>query len=314
MNTYASAKEQFLSTGQFDLARATQENKPSLHKTNLFWTVLFHLGAVIAFLYFPPTWTQALVGISLYTIANLGVTFGYHRMLTHRSFRTPVWLERFSALMGSLAFEGGPITWVAQHRQHHLESDKELDPHNINRGFWYAHMLWVFERYPDWYEEGQRKKFAPDLMKDPFMCWLDKNGALLGGIIGAALLFFGGWGMFLWAFCFRIIALHHVTWFVNSASHLWGYRHFKNEQATNNWWVALLGMGEGWHNMHHAHPTSARHGMRFWEVDATWMLIWTLSKFGLVTKIKVPRPEELPWTNAYQNDEQTHATPAIIGA
>ncbi len=294
-----SAKEQYQRTGQFDLEQATKENPPRLHKTNLLWLIFFHLSSVIAFLYFDLSLSTALLALALYIVAGLGITVGYHRLLTHRSFRTPLWLERVFAVMGTLAFEGGPITWVAQHRQHHLESDKDLDPHNIRVGFWHAHLLWIFDRYPDWYEEGQRKKFAPDLMRDPFLRWLDRNGALPGAVLGVTLLMFGGWEVFLWAFCVRITLLHHATWFVNSAAHIWGYRHFKNELATNNWWVAILALGEGWHNMHHAHPTSARHGMRFWEVDVSWMLIWTLSKLGLATKIKIPKPQELPWTDEY---------------
>jgi stearoyl-CoA desaturase (delta-9 desaturase) len=278
---------------QFDLAKARSQSHTRVDKFYVLFMSAIHLGAIAALFCF--SWTALLVGVISYLVAGIGITVGYHRLLTHKSFKAPLWLERTFATVGNLALQGGPITWVAQHRQHHRESDKEFDPHNINAGFMWAHMLWVFMRYPRWYEESQRQAFAPDLIKDPYYRFLEKNHYLFPALSGALMFALGGWPAFLWGFCLRIVLMYHSTWFVNSAAHKWGYRPFREEIATNNWWVALLSFGEGWHNNHHAHPTSARHGLRAWEFDASWILIWTLKKLGLVTKVRVPAATELPW-------------------
>ena len=277
----------------FNLADSHSKTKPKIDMFYVFWLTALHIGAIASFFFF--SWTNLFTAIGLYTLGGIGITVGYHRLLTHRSFRTPRWLERIFATMGVLSMEGGPITWVSQHRQHHLESDTQLDPHNIHEGFWHAHMGWIFMRYPKWYEQGQRDVFAPDLQKDAYLRWLDKYHYLVSISVGVLLFVLGGLPLFLWGFCTRLIGVYHATWFVNSAAHLWGYRPFQKEIATNNWWVAMLAFGEGWHNTHHAHPTSARHGFRSWEVDPSWILIWTLSKFGLAKKIRLPQSSQLPW-------------------
>ena len=127
--------------------------------------------------------------------------------------------------------------------------------------------------------------------------WIDKYHYFFPMGLGAVLLLMGGPGMFLWGFCLRLVAMYHSTWFVNSAAHAWGYRPFKEEIATNNWWVAILSLGEGWHNNHHKFPTSARHGLRGWEFDLSWIVIWTMKTLGIARKVKVPAAEELPWKN-----------------
>ena len=278
---------------KFTIAKAKEIAKTQIDKSYVIYMIFMHAGAVAALFMF--SWSSLAVGVVLYFLSGMGITVGYHRLLTHKSFKTPLWVERVWATLGTLAMQGSPIIWIAQHRQHHLESDTEHDPHNINKGFMWAHIWWIFKRYPSWYEEGVKSTFAPDLKKDPYYRWLDKYPYIPSAIVGAALLGFGGLGMFLWGFCLRLICVYHFTWFVNSAAHKWGYRYFKNELATNNWWVALVSFGEGWHNNHHAYPTSARHGLRFWEFDISWMTIWFMSKLGLANKVKTPSKDSLPW-------------------
>lgn len=278
---------------KFDLAQSQLNSKTHIDYFYVFFITALHVGAVAAFFFF--SWTNLLAFFLLYVMGGAGITIGYHRLLTHKSFVCPRWLEYFWATLGASAIQGGPITWVAQHRQHHQKSDTDLDPHNIHVGFMYAHMWWIFNRYPPAHEEGQRQTFAPDLLKHSYYRWLEKYAYMPAVVLGAALFYFGGWGLFLWGFCLRSVCIYHSTWLVNSAAHKWGYRYFKDELATNNWWVAIVALGEGWHNNHHAFPNSARHGLRGWEFDFSWISIWMMKKLGLATKIKVPAKEELPW-------------------
>jgi len=283
------------------------ETAQAAAKTRFDWTALafitaFHVGAVAALFYF--SWGNLLAFGILYLFAGKGITVGYHRLLTHKSFKVPKWLERTWAVLGALNLQGGPIIWVAQHRQHHAESDTHLDPHDINKSFMWAHMFWIFKRYPVWFEDGQRSNYAPDVMKDGFYRWLDKYHYVPSLVVGAVLLGLGGFGMFLWGICLRLCWVYHSTWFVNSAAHRWGYRPFKEQLATNNWWVAILALGEGWHNNHHQFPTSAKHGLRFWEFDFSWISIWTMKKLGLASKIKLPSRDQLPWKNAADSAQE----------
>ncbi len=291
MNTEISAP--------FKIAEAREKlGKYKLHWPTALIVAAIHVGAIAAFWHF--SWTN-LIGFGVfYALGVLGITFGFHRLITHKSFQTPKWLERVFVILGLTAIQNGPIDWVAEHRLHHAESDTALDPHNINEGFMWAHMGWMFRTRPKWFSRGMFKTYAPDLMKDPFMVFAERMTLPFVWLMGISIFLVGGWGFFLWAFCLKQTVLWHVTWFVNSASHYWGYRHFKNEQATNCWWVGLLAFGEGWHNAHHAFPTSARHGLRWWELDLTWLTIKFLSIFGLATKIKLPPEESLPWTKAYK--------------
>jgi fatty-acid desaturase len=299
-----------MSTAGFKIETAKPQltGKPNWIAISL--VTLLHVGGVAALFHF--SWTNLIGLVAFYTMGVLGITVGYHRLLTHKSFQTNKLIERFFVLLGITALQNGPIDWVAEHRLHHAASDTDLDPHNIKKGFWHAHMGWMFQHRPKWFNEGMHKTYAPDIAKDPFLAWVDKYSFHLVVALGALMLFVGGWSFFLWAFCLKQVFIWHVTWFVNSAAHLWGYRHFKDEQATNNWWVALLGFGEGWHNTHHAFPTSARHGLRWWELDISWMIISTLHRFGLVSKIKLPPDHALPWKNkATDPDSEVSAQQSI---
>jgi fatty-acid desaturase len=288
----------------FNLNEAQKTAKAKLDPYYVIFMVVMHSAAFASLFLF--SWSNLAAALTLYVLSGTGITIGYHRLLTHKSFKTPKWAEYIWATLGTLAMQGSPVIWVAQHRQHHLESDDELDPHNINRGFMWAHMWWIFKRYPGWYEEGVKNTFAPDLLKVPYYRWLDRYPYIPSLLVGILLLSIGGFSMFLWGFCLRIVCVYHFTWFVNSAAHKWGYRYFKGEMATNNWWVALLSFGEGWHNNHHAFPTSAKHGLRFWEVDFSWITIWVMSKIGLAQKLKTPAKSSLPWSK--EKNKTTEST------
>jgi fatty-acid desaturase len=259
---------------------------------SLLWVGALHLGALLAFVPSYFSWTALGVCLVLHWITGgIGICMTYHRLLTHRSFATrPRWLEYVLTAIGCCASEGGPIGWVADHRNHHAHSDDEHDVHSPNRGFGWAHMLWwmtpdVTSRHvPEYY-----KKWAPDLYRDRVYRWIDSYQLVFPILLFAALYGFGGMSWLIWGGFVRTIFVLHATWLVNSATHMWGYRtHETRDSSTNLWWVALLAYGEGWHNNHHAFQTSARHGLRWWEVDMTYVAIVALSALGLARDVKLP--------------------------
>ena len=218
--------------------------------------------------------------------ACLGVTLGYHRLLSHRAFRVPHWLERFFATCGALSCQHGPIDWVGLHRHHHTFSDTDADHHNSNKGFWWSHMGWMFEPIP---ALKTVPNFSGDLIKDPYYRFLNKNFLLLQIPLGALLFWIGGWSMVLWGIPLRLVWVYHITWLVNSATHCWGNIEFDSgDESKNNWWVAALTFGEGWHNNHHAYPSSARQGLFKGQIDLTWQHIRLLNALGLAKKIRLP--------------------------
>jgi stearoyl-CoA desaturase (delta-9 desaturase) len=239
-----------------------------------------HAGAVAAFAWF--SWGALFTGLVLYVVTGLGITVGYHRLLAHQAFRAKTFVTHILATMGSLALQGGPLRWVADHRQHHFHSDSDGDPHDIARGLFFAHVGWVFYVYPKDYDQWRIRKQTKDLCRDPYLLWLEKYDFVSGFVLGGLLLLAGGLSYFLWGFCARLVFLYHSTWLVNSACHSWGYRRFQASPGNNNWLVALLAFGEGWHNNHHAWPASARHGLKPWEVDLSFALITALKKLRLV--------------------------------
>jgi stearoyl-CoA desaturase (delta-9 desaturase) len=248
-----------------------------------------HLGALAAFAWF--SWSGFFTMLALYVLTGLGITVGYHRLLSHRAFQATPLVTRVFATMGALSLQGGPLRWVADHRQHHFHSDSEGDPHDIKRGFFFAHMGWLFYVFPKQYDDRRIRARTRDLNRDPYLVWLEEHDFLPGLALGGLLLAVGGVSLFLWGFCFRLVLLYHSTWLVNSACHLWGYRPFKFATGANNWPVALLAFGEGWHNNHHAWPASARQGLRPWEVDVSWMLIAILKKLNLAFDVLLVKPD-----------------------
>lgn len=261
----------------------------SISKIHVAFMLAVHAGAVAAFAWF--SWGAFFTALALYVLTGLGITVGYHRMLAHRAFRAGTLVTRILATMGSLALQGGPLRWVADHRQHHFHSDSEGDPHDIERGLFFAHVGWVFFVYPKAYDDRRIRQQTKDLCRDPYLVWLEKYDFVPGFVVGGVLLIAGGLPYFLWGFCARLVFLYHSTWLVNSACHSWGYRSYRGAPGTNNWLVALLAFGEGWHNNHHAWPASARQGLKPWEVDVSWALITALKKLRLVWDVTLVKPD-----------------------
>lgn len=258
----------------------------SINWTVIAFMVFIHAGALFGPFTF--SWSALALAVLLHWITGgLGITLGFHRLITHRSFTTPKWFEYVLATLGSLTAEGSPAEWVAIHRIHHKYSDTEEDPHDSNRGFWWSHMGWLSYEPPP---TEELKKYTPDLNGDPYYEFMRKNFMLPQVILAILLYAWGGWSFLVWGVFVRLIMVYHSTWLVNSATHKFGYRNFESKDgSTNCWWVALLAYGEGWHNNHHAYPYSARHGLKWWEIDATWMTIRFLEFIGLATKVRIAK-------------------------
>ena len=257
---------------------------------NTFTTVVLvflHIGAVAALFQF--SWTNLAAALVMYYIATgLGISMGYHRLHTHRSYKVPLLMEYFFAFCGALTLEGGPIFWVATHRIHHQNSDQAGDPHSPRDGAWWSHIGWILFGETNHNNTKLMSRYAPDLAKHKFYVWLNNYHWVPNVVLAGILLAIGGLPLFLWAGCLRLVFGLHATWLVNSATHMWGARRFATrDDSRNNWWVALLTFGEGWHNNHHAHPTSARHGLAWYEFDPSWLLIKVLKLFGVAKSIQV---------------------------
>ncbi|OLF16357.1 acyl-CoA desaturase [Actinophytocola xanthii] len=253
-------------------------------------------------------WVDIIVAAVFYTLSTLGVTVGYHRYFTHGSFKANRALRIALAIAGGLAAQGSVIGWVADHRRHHAFSDREGDPHSpwlfgtspiaLAKGFWHAHMGWLFGR-----DKTNIDRFAPDLAADRdlllvdrlFPLWVSLSvllPAVLGGVL--TLSWWGALTGFLWAGLARIAFQHHITWSVNSICHMIGDRPFASRDKSANFWpLAILSMGESWHNSHHADPTSARHGVGRGQIDISARLIWVFEKLGWAWKVRWPTPQRL---------------------
>jgi stearoyl-CoA desaturase (delta-9 desaturase) len=255
---------------------------------------LLHLGAVAALFMF--SWPILAATIFLYWMTVcLGISMGYHRLHTHRSYQVPKLLEYFFAVCGSMTLEGGPIFWVATHRLHHQKSDRPGDPHSPRDGGWWSHVGWIMFGETNHNNTAAMGKYAPDLAKDRFYVWLNNYHWVPLTLSAGLLLAIGGLPLFLWGICFRVVFGLHATWLVNSATHMWGHRRFDTrDDSRNSWWVALLTFGEGWHNNHHAHPTSARHGLAWYEFDVSWIQISVLKFLRVARSVKVARVRSVP--------------------
>lgn len=264
----------------------------NLPRTAINWTtsitmVIFHIGAVAALFMF--TWEALFATLLLiYLAGSPGIGMGFHRLLTHRGFKTPKWVEYTLTVLGTLTMEGGQIDWVTTHRIHHAHTDAPGDPHTPREGLWWAHMGWILKGTAQQYPEEVMRRYSPDLMKDPFHVWLNRFFYVPLVVVGIILFAIGGWPMLMWGIFLRVTLGLHATWFVNSVTHKWGTRRFEtDDDSTNNWAVALMTYGEGWHNNHHAYPTAARHGLRWYEIDFNWYGIRTLQLLGLAKDIKL---------------------------
>jgi len=254
------------------------------------------------------TWTDVVIALVFYVASGLGITVGYHRYFTHGSFKAKRPLRFALALAGSLAMQGPVITWVADHRRHHAFSDKEGDPHSpwlfgtgpiaLAKGFWHSHMGWLFDR-----DKTNRQRFTPDLLADKgirridslFVLWSALTllvPAALGGLF--TLSWWGALTAFFWAGLVRVGLLHHVTWSINSICHMIGDAPFAaRDHSRNVWPLALLSFGESWHNLHHADPTCARHGVQRGQIDISARVIWLFEKLGWAYSVRWPTQRRL---------------------
>lgn len=265
----------------FERARRT------INWKNVTIVTTFHLFAIPAF--FTLSWQNfAALIIGNWIVGSLGVGLGWHRLLTHRGFKAPKWLEYTLSTLATMSMQDSPDKWVATHRIHHKFTETDKDPHSTKPGFWWAQIGWVVWGTAQDHDQKTLQRYVPDLLKD-------KGHALISRfyyvpiIVSAFILFaIGGWTMVVWGVFARVVVGWHTTWFVNSLSHIYGQRpHETGDDSTNNWFVALLTFGEGWHNNHHAFPTSARHGLKWYQFDMNWIAIRILEKLGWAKDIKV---------------------------
>jgi stearoyl-CoA desaturase (Delta-9 desaturase) len=261
------------------------------------------------------TWVDLGLLAVMYLLTGFGITVGYHRLFVHRSFETSTVVKFALAILGSMAVEGPLLKWVAQHRRHHQHSDKIDDPHTPHhhgrgvvgwiRGYWRAHIGWFFEPTP-----VDMSRYVPDLERSRALLTADvlcplwiTLGLLIPAVLGGLLTrsWTGVWSGFIWGGLVRVFLVHHMTWSVNSACHLWGFRPYRSgDQSRNNIVFGILALGEGWHNTHHAFPTSARHGLRWWQLDLSYWLIWAMELVGLAWNVKLPSKQA-------QADRETQA-------
>jgi len=254
-----------------------------------FFMVAFHIGAVAALFMF--SWQALAVAVLLWWISgSLGIGMGYHRLLTHRGYKTYKWVEYLLTIFATLTLEGGPFFWVAVHRVHHQNTDVEGDPHSPRDGGLWAHMGWIMTGRVMHNQAPELLPYIPDLRKDKFHTWISRWHWVPIVTLGLILLAVGGWKFLMWGIFLRTVVGLHATWLVNSATHMWGSRRFlTRDDSKNSFWVAILTFGEGWHNNHHAHPQSARHGLAWYEVDMNWYGISALRMLGLAWDIKIQK-------------------------
>jgi len=252
------------------------------------------------------SWTDLGLLIGMYVLTALGITVGFHRLFTHRSFETYAWVKFVFAVLGSMAVQGSLLKWVAMHRRHHQHSDTPDDPHSphhhgsgvigLLRGFWHAHIGWIFDPDPpdlDNYVKDLRKSRSLRVASAMWPFWIVLGlviPALIGGLVKGSWL--GVWTGLIWGGLVRIFLVHHVTWSVNSACHLWGLRPYDSgDESRDNVVFGVLAMGEGWHATHHAFPTSARHGLRWWQIDTSYYVIRMMNWMGLAWNVRIPTRE-----------------------
>lgn len=240
------------------------------------------------FYYYSTSWQMILASVVLLYLTGLSITAGYHRFYAHRSYRTKPFIETILLFFGAMAGQGSALRWAYDHRMHHAFVDTDDDPYSIKKGFWYAHFLWILEKPKD-----IDPKVVPDLIKNRLVQFQDRHIGLLMILSNVIAFFIVAWllndymGAFFIAVWTRLFALHHFTWFINSLAHTWGDKPFCQEQtAVNNYIIALLTFGEGYHNFHHTFANDYRNGIRWYHFDPTKWLIWTLNKIGQVTDLK----------------------------
>jgi fatty-acid desaturase len=294
-----------LSTPRLPVPAGVRPNQIVWH-----WAIaigIYHLLALLAFVPWFFSWTGVAVALlGVYVFGVLGVNIGFHRLLAHRGFSCAKWLEYSLAVLGVCSLQGSPAFWVAAHRRHHQHADAQPDPHSPLVNFFWAHMGWLLIESGFLAPLGWKFRYAKDLLHDPFYAHLERSylwvalgsglgffvvgvvvELLIGGSSLQALQF--GASLLLWGVVVRTIVVWHITWSVNSVTHLWGYRNYESdENSRNNVFIGILAGGEGWHNNHHADQRSAKHGHLWWELDATYLTIRLLAAVGLVKRIVMP--------------------------
>jgi stearoyl-CoA desaturase (delta-9 desaturase) len=270
---------------------------------------VMHLLALTALFPYFFSWIGFAAMVLGIHVFGQGITIGYHRLLTHRSFKTPRWVEYTLAILGICCLEDSPVRWVAIHRIHHVHSDHQPDPHSPLVNFLWSHMGWLMVKNRDTHSFAAIEKFSKDLLRDPFSMYMEKRPfthvyiALLQipvFFLAGLVIGWVGWGqtaalqlglsMVVWGVYVRIIAVWHITWSVNSLSHMFGYQNYNtDEHSRNNWLVALITVGEGWHNNHHEDPSTACLQHRWWEIDISYYEIKMLEKLGLASDVIEPR-------------------------
>ena len=264
-----------------------EPSKPGkLNWDTIIFVAVFHIVAVSALFTF--SWSNLIAAfITWWIAASWGIGIGYHRLLTHRGFKSPRWLERLLATFGTLGIQSGPISWVTTHRLHHAFTDTDKDPHSPReKGFWWSHIGWIFRGTAQIQPESARQKYSPDLLRDPYLVFIDKYYWVSSVILGGILLAIGGWQMVVWGVFLRVVLSWHFTWMVNSVTHIWGYRRFDIlDDSRNNALVAAVTFGEGWHNNHHAYPRSAKHGLTWREFDVNWIQLRALEMLGIIKDV-----------------------------
>lgn len=294
---------------------------PETRPPRLLWPYVvgitgIHLAALSGAIPWLFSWSGVVVMfISLYVFNTLGINLCYHRLLTHQGLKVPKWLERTLTTLGVLCLQDTPARWVAIHRIHHKHSDEEFDPHSPWVTLFWGHLGWLLYENRELSRLSTYERYARDILRDRYYMWMERNvmwfmmylgllGVYFAGGFAAGWLMEGtllgatqfGLSIMIWGVLIRTVLAWHITWAVNSLSHRWGYRNYETgENSTNNWFVALISNGEGWHNNHHADQRSAAHGHRWWEFDVTWITILFLEKIGLAKDVVRPRrrPEKL---------------------
>ena len=248
--------------------------------------LFFHLLALVGVIFFF-SWTNLLVAAITWWIGgSIGIGVGYHRLLTHKGFKTPNWFRNVLAVCGTVAVQSGPLSWVTTHRKHHAFTEQDGDPHSPSKGAFHAHMGWILKGEAQNHSDAVHQRYSPDLMKSSFLRFLNKYYWITSVVLAVGFFAVGGWGMLFWGMFVRTVWGWHSTWSVNSATHLWGTRRFETtDTSRNNGLIALLSFGEGWHNNHHAYPRSAKHGLAWYEFDQNWFQIKVLKSLGLIKDI-----------------------------
>ena len=277
-----------------------------------FMIVLLHFLSLLVFVPWFFSWTGFVTFLlTPYVFGMLGITLGYHRLLTHRGFTCPKWFEHLLAILGVCSLQDSPARWVAIHRKHHQFSDDRPDPHSPRVNFLWSHCGWLFVDNRELSTAGAYERYARDVLRDPFYMWLERKLMWFWVYVLHAALFFVtglaiGWttsgsywegvrfgaSLLVWGVFFRTVVSWHGTWAVNSLSHIWGYQNYETgDNSRNNWLVSLLAFGEGWHNNHHAQQRSAAHGHKWWEFDVTYKVIRLLEAVGLARDVIRPQSD-----------------------